>query len=429
MIMRRVTWARRSGIAAIAIAWCGVAGARGLAADDPAGGPAVFLSRGGPERAGAVSGSRPPEHPAVRWTRPLESSPGEPLLAEGTIYVGDFAGDVSKIRGEDGQILGIYRGGSQVFRAPAIRGSLIFVGSSRGLTAISRRMMDTRWRNAEVGDVTGSSPLVVGDRVVVAGTNGIVSAIDFDGRRIWQHDIAADAPPSPPGFDAERARGGNGVARPGTPASDGTSVFVPVFDQSRIVAIDLKLGGRRWSYQAKGWIFGEPTVAGDRLFFGSQDDRLYCLDRRRKTPRWTFPVKSRIEAGAAFRDGSVFFASCDGRVYRVDAETGEAVWTYQTPRTEGASAAIYSSPVCTEDSVFFGSFDGHLYRLNIRDGTLRWRIRALEGSEIMGSPLVDGKSIYVTVRKGIAGGGRDAVVAIGEDGPAPRDEAPAGPGR
>ena len=212
-----------------------------------------------------------------------------------------------------------------------------------------------------------------------------------------------------------QARPTGEAARPGTAASDGTAIFQPIFDQSRIAVIDLKAGRRRWSFQAKGWIWGEPTVTEDRVFFGSQDNHLYCLDKRRKTLHWTFPTRSRIAAGVAYRDGSVFFGSCDGRFYRVNAETGKEVWSYETPRSEGVITAIYSSPLCTEDVVYFGSFDGHLYGLKIADGTLKWRIRPVEGSEITGSPLTDGRRIFVPIRRNAKKQGRDAIVAIGEE--------------
>ncbi len=42
--------------------------------------PPVFLSRGGPDRTGSVSGSRLPEHPVVLWTKPLSDSPASPCL-------------------------------------------------------------------------------------------------------------------------------------------------------------------------------------------------------------------------------------------------------------------------------------------------------------------------------------------------------------
>jgi eukaryotic-like serine/threonine-protein kinase len=129
---------------------------------------------------------------------------------------------------------------------------------------------------------------------------------------------------------------------------------------------------------------------------------------------WSFATKSRIEAGAAYRDGSVFFGSCDGRFYRVNAESGKEVWSYQTPRSPGASAAIYSAPLCTEDAVYFGSMDGYLYCLRVDNGQLKWRIQPVEGSQITSSPLTDGRLIVVAIRRNSKNQGQQAIVVIGE---------------
>ena len=429
----RVSSAVLSGVAATVFS-CASLPQRGLlAADDPkAGGlspkaqppqsaraivatPPVFLSRGGPERTGSVSGSHLPEHPVVLWTTPLQSFPGEPLLADGVIYVGDLQGTLYAINLADGSILWEFAHGAQIFEAPAKRGETIYFTSRKGVTALSQEDGKLLWNCGLVADATGSSPLIVKDRIIVADSSGNVSAVDFDGKLIWRHDIAEDAPPSPPRADGLQAKMREEAARPRTAASDGTAIFQPIFDQSRIAVIDLKAGRRRWSFEAKGWIYGEPTVTEDRVFFGSQDDHLYCLDKKRKTLLWSFPTRSRIEAGVGFRDGSVFFGSCDGRFYRVNAETGKEVWSYQTPVTKGASTAIYSAPLCTEDAVYFGSFDGHLYCLKIANGELKWRIQPAKGSEITGSPMTDGRRIVLAMRRNMEKQGQHAIVSIGED--------------
>ena len=382
----RVFTAVLLGVAVAGFSWVVPAQSGLLAADDPKDArhrpaasppqpaqrvvesPRVFLYRGGPERTGSVSGSHLPEHPAVHRIVPLQGVPGDPLLADGVIYVGDRSETLSAIALADGSVRWRATGIGYIYCAPASRGETLYV-PAHGLTALSERDGKVLWNCGLWGLSADASPLIVKDRIVVADDGGHVSAVDFDGKLKWQHDIAADEPPSPPGFEGKRARLGGRAARPRTAASDGSAVFQPIFDQSRLVVIDFKSGRRWWSFQAKGWIYGEPDVSDHWVFFGSQDDHLYCLDKRRKTMHWSFATKSRIEAGDAYRDGSVYFGSCDGRFYRVNAESGKEVWSYQTPRSPGASTAIYSAPLCTEDAVYFGSMDGYLYCLRVDNDT------------------------------------------------------------
>ena len=141
-----------------------------------------------------------------------------------------------------------------------------------------------------MANATESSPLIVNDRIIVADYSGKVTAVDFDGKLHLAARHRGGCTPIPSRFRRESRRDRQETAaRPRTAASDGTAIFLPIFDQSRIAVIDLKAGRRRWSFQAKGWIYGEPTVTDDRVFFGSQDNHLYCLDKRRKTLFWTFP--------------------------------------------------------------------------------------------------------------------------------------------
>ena len=169
------------------------------------------------------------------------------------------------------------------------------------------------------------------------------------------------------------------AARPRTAASDGTAIFQPIFDQSRIAVIDLKAGRRRWSFEAKGWIYGAPTVTEDRVFFGSQDNHLYCLDKRRKTSSGVSPrsLGSRPESPIEMARSSSARATVasTGSMPRRAKRSG----AIKLPMTKGASTAIYSAPLCTEDAVYFGSFDGHLYCLKIANGAIEVANPAGEG--------------------------------------------------
>src|SRR5205814_10059987 len=111
---------------------------------------------------------------------------------------------------------------------------------------------------------------------------------------------------------------------------DGGRVYQCVCDQSRIVALDGRTGKRLWSYQAKGWIYGAAAIAGERLFIGSQDFTMACLNKRTGEKLWQFPTKSRIEAAAGVDDQSVLFGSCDGGYYRIAQADGKLLWKFET---------------------------------------------------------------------------------------------------
>jgi outer membrane protein assembly factor BamB len=379
-------------------------------ATPPAAPADVTLFRGGQERTGSIAGRIAIEHPELLSLIRTDGDPGEALLADGVIYVGDRSETIHAIRIADGKVLWRAPGIGFVYCAPARKGDAIYVTSQFGLKALSRADGKVLWNMGLDGVATESSPLIVSDRIIVGDTAGTITAVSFDGKVIWKYSVTADdrdrsKPDEPDGADE---------VRPRTAASDGSIVYQPVFDMKRIFAIDLKAGRRRWAFETKGWIYGVPALSNDKLFFGSQDNHLYCLDKARKKTLWSFPTKSRIEAGVAYQGGSAYCAACDGGVYRVDAETGKEIWSYKTPSSD-ASPAIYSAPVCTENAVYFGSFDGFVYCLNIDNGHLKWRFCPVEGAEITGSPQTDGHRIALSIRKSSrAGTGENGIVIIGD---------------
>jgi outer membrane protein assembly factor BamB len=455
-VLKRMVWVKcaRAGsavlIVAIVAACSGLMLARAvLSADDgpnapqavptsrsPQGGGAISpsavsaASRGGLGQAEADSPAQThlPQHPKVLWKFPTFGDPGTLLLADGVVYFGDRYESFYAVRLSDRAFLWRARGLGHVYLPAAKHSDTVYVATGFGLTALSAGDGKVLWNDRLRGDATGSSPLVVKDRIIVADVSGMVYAIGLDGQRIWEHDMMDDE-------DSRRERDfrmqiraqlkrGPGAVEPRPPATDGTTAFLPLFDKShRLLAIDIDKGFRRWTFEASGMIYGKPSLAEDKVFFGCFDGddlktmtgRFYGLNKRRGI-LWEFPTPVRIDAGSAYHDGSVYFGSSGGRFYRVNAETGKEIWSYQIPDVHETEAAIYCTPLCAADSVYFNSFDGHVYCLKIATGELKWRYEPSAGSEVDLSLATDGQLIVVGVRRNSrTKKGEDAIVAIGED--------------
>jgi len=92
------------------------------------------------------------------------------------------------------------------------------------------------------------------------------------------------------------------------------------------------------------WAFGfpdttsawaQPTIAGGRLFVGSQNGTVYSLDAATGCVAWTFTAESGVRAaisiGARTRSGrqpayAAYVADQQGFVYALDAATGRVLW-------------------------------------------------------------------------------------------------------
>ena len=109
---------------------------------------------------------------------------------------------------------------------------------------------------------------------------------------------------------------------------------------------------RKWAFgfpDGSG-VRGQPTVAGGRVFVGSDNGVVYALDARTGCVHWSFEAGEAVVTAISVWTvpGSqdryaAYFGDFQGNVYAVDAETGERLWTMSVDDHE--MAKITGSPV------------------------------------------------------------------------------------
>ncbi len=157
----------------------------------------------------------------------------------------------------------------------------------------------------------------------------------------WTRELPAPRPAWPPSqpwlrFDVSYS-----------PVAAGGLLFVPSMVDDTVTAYELASGQVRWRFSAGGPVRLAPVADSERVYFGSDDGFLYCLDAGTGTMRWrirggpyerhvlgnermisTWPVRS----GPVLRDGAVYFSAgiwpfMGIFVRAVDATTGSVLWT------------------------------------------------------------------------------------------------------
>ena len=77
--------------------------------------------------------------------------------------------------------------------------------------------------------------------------------------------------------------------------------------------------------------FGQPAVAGGRVFVGSDNGFVYAIDAATGCVYWSFQaqggVRTAITLGKAASRYAAYFGDVKANVYAVDAETGAQLWT------------------------------------------------------------------------------------------------------
>jgi hypothetical protein len=147
-----------------------------------------------------------------------------------------------------------------------------------------------------------------------------------------------------------------------------------------------KTKDRLWDYTTGGSLSSSPAVVGGKIYVGSTDNKVYCLDALTGALIWNFTTGGSITSSPAVANGSIYVGSTDNKVYCLDALTGALIWNFTT------GGSITSSPAVANGSIYVGSFDRNIYCLNASTGATIWNYST--GEIVPCSPAVAYGNVY-----------------------------------
>ncbi len=146
-----------------------------------------------------------------------------------------------------------------------------------------------------------------------------------------------------------------------------------------------------WSFKTGAPVKASAAVVSGKVFVGSDDGFVYCLNLQDGTKQWAFKTGAEVESSPLILEGKVYVGSSDSFLYALNSTNGSPVWKYQTgDKILGAPnwARIGSTNV-----VLIGSYDFRLYCLEAVNGKSNWVYET--GNYINGSPAVaDGQTVF-----------------------------------
>lgn len=175
-------------------------------------------------------------------------------------------------------------------------------------------------------------------------------------------------------------------------------------DQNGVLhAIDASRGAEKWNFRLGGPIRTRPAVLADELYLQADDGYLYALQASTGALRWRVRIgerpivrlpfddpKSRYDrfgSDVTLAEGRLFVGTHDGKVLCVDAEDGRIVWEFQ------AGDAVLAAPAVRDGRIVFGSYDRHVYALESQTGRLLWK-RDTRGA-VVSTPAIDGDRVVI----------------------------------
>jgi hypothetical protein len=92
---------------------------------------------------------------------------------------------------------------------------------------------------------------------------------------------------------------------------------------------------RWWAWQSKC-----SPITENKIYVGSDDDKLYCLDALTGKLVWSYTTGSDVGSSPAVSGGRVYVGSYDSKIYCLDALSGTLIWHYTTGGEITSSPAI-----------------------------------------------------------------------------------------
>jgi eukaryotic-like serine/threonine-protein kinase len=316
---------------------------------------------------------------ALVWKAQTVTTSGEPVVANGTLFVAADDGTVRAFDATTGaprwsftRTVGV---SSQLGLDGyvAVSGDTVFVTSDGGAVyALDAATGKQRWLYTLPTPQTNiyTTPTLAFGMVYFGsgGFGGAVYALDMTtGKVRWT--AAQDG-----GFDGQLA-------------TVGDTLYAGANDADTVHAYDAKTGASRWSFNTGAQVHARPAVGADTVYVGAQDSTVYAIHTSDQSLAWKFQTGGNaptplIATGAApTLDGqTLYVGSQGGVVYALDTATGKPHWQI------ALNSPIDSPPTLRDDTLFVTTETGDVVALRPSDGASIWRAKS--GGFIIAAPLV-----------------------------------------
>lgn len=219
------------------------------------------------------------------------------------IVFGNDGAEIYCLNAADGKEVWKKTAGDRINGAPAIAsGAALVSGCDAQLRAIDLKTGAERF-TVDMGALSGGSPAVLPDRIIIGTDQGHVLCFAPDGmKRLWTYSGIKD--------DA-MVYSSIAVAQ---------SIAVAGARDKQVHGIDAVTGRGLWTFKTRGDVDSSPAIAGGKVYVGSKDKRLYVLELSTGNKLWEFNTGKAIVAGPAIADGVVVVGDIGGTLYCLEPE-------------------------------------------------------------------------------------------------------------
>ncbi len=194
--------------------------------------------------------------------------------------------------------------------------------------------------------------------------------------------------------------------------TDGGVTSSPVVAQGKLYigsddrnwyCIDADSGIKIWNFSTGYYIRSTGAVANGKFYTGTDDGFIYCLDANTGSQLWKTATSGKIlpvmtgtypeyHSSPVVAEGKVYVGSVDCKLYCLDANSGNIAWTIPT------TGAILSNPTyIVGDGLYFNSVNGWIFKVNPTSGNIIWNVSMPSGLEVAmeGSPCIGNGMVVI----------------------------------
>jgi len=273
-----------------------------------------------------------------------------------------------------------FKGRNLLEYSPVLVGNQIFGVNNNGLAfALKASTGKARWKQ-QIAHLNASSP-TYNDHVIYVSNlepGQVVALAQSDGHILWKHPLPGRTESSP--------------------LVVGNKVIVGC-ECNAVFALDKATGKTIWQRQVNGAVKASPAYENGIVYVGDYSGEMNAIRVNDGSIKWQtgsqgsgFGRSGRFYAAATVAYGRVYAGNVDGRMYSFDQQSGNLIWSHSTGNYVYAAAIAARTPD-TEPTIYFGSYDGTFYALDARTGEQRWSVPDL--GAISGAASLIGGVAYV----------------------------------
>lgn len=314
----------------------------------------------------------------VTWTGTGWS--GQPVKLGDYVFVGGQGGYIYAFEAATGVIRWRFKGRRMFKGSACVYENRLYTGNTDDMfRCIDMATGKLVWQ-LDTGTDCDSSGVVFEDKLYVGGESGFIHCLDpRTGKHHWKREVG--------GTGKGTLAGSNGSET--SPAIADGELFAGTYD-GFMHCLDLKSGQVKWKVETGDDTDVSAVIVEERVYIAAEEKSplLYCFDREQKGKTvWSHKNNTGWWSTPAVVGDRLYIGSNDGKMLCLDAKSGKVIWEYKTP------AGVWSSPAVVDDKVVFGCRDPHIYMLDAKTGKFIWKGEM--GGRTLSTPIVVDGVIYV----------------------------------